>query len=680
MASKPKTGEALVKELARKEPNKKCFDCGRGVSTAALQCTATQQRQPSDAATDCCLPVLCLCPPLLSSAVRCGAVDCDCVLRCVAVVLCAGRAPSRTSTSPSTPSSAPPAQGCCQRNQPLHRTALSHCCALSPALHCTDRCAWGGGVACVCRVCAWCACVRRNFNHQVKTINMYTFKPAEVTALEEGGNKKAAKYWLHFYDPENPREYKCDPDDPKSVLEMMKLKYEAKKWCIEQPKKEEPKKEGKKKGKKKAQAGEDDEEGGEHSHREKEGEPSKEKVEHRRADSSSVEALKLKEPAKSGEKGEKSGRSRKSAGGAAAGGEGQPNKGAAAAPAVGGFDFLSSLDNLSFNAPAAPASSGGGGFGTGGFGDDFGGGGFNGGGGGFSSSTGASSGFGGGGGFDAGFDSFGSSAPANGHAAAFSAPPVASAPSSGGGGGGGLAALVEQAQAVKVNPQAVSALVYQIKAIGGQYQLDQQHIQAMVLQAMGKLAAEPPAPAAAKGGKAAGAGGMDAFADLPLPADDGPGAEPDSGNPFGSDDDDDDQPPQRPQQPGGGGGGGFGQQPAFGQQQPGAGGGGGFPGQFGAPQGHFGGAQGAHGGFGGGHMGGQPQQGGGGGGFGAPQGGFGGFGAPAGGGFGAPQMGGGGAGFGQPTGGAFGQPGGGGFGQPPNKANNNALFGEFKPF
>ena len=63
----------------------------------------------------------------------------------------------------------------------------------------------------------------------LKTINMYTFKPAEVTALEEGGNKKARKYWLHFYDADNPREYRVDMEDPKSVLEFMKLKYEQKK-------------------------------------------------------------------------------------------------------------------------------------------------------------------------------------------------------------------------------------------------------------------------------------------------------------------------------------------------------------------------------------------------------------------------------------------------------------------
>ena len=75
-----------------------------------------------------------------------------------------------------------------------------------------------------------CVGLSRNFNHVLKTINMYTFKPAEVTALEEGGNKKARKYWLHFYDAENPREYKVDMEDPKSVLEFMKLKYEAKKW------------------------------------------------------------------------------------------------------------------------------------------------------------------------------------------------------------------------------------------------------------------------------------------------------------------------------------------------------------------------------------------------------------------------------------------------------------------
>ena len=179
----------------------------------------------------------------------------------------------------------------------------------------------------------------RNFNHVLKTINMYTFKPAEVSALEEAGNKKAKKYWLHFYDPDNPREYKVDMDDPKSVLEFMKLKYEQKKWCVDQPKKEETKKEGGGKKKKKK-----DEESVEVS---REGEPSREKADHKRADS---DALKLKEPAK-GDK-EKQ-RSRKSTGAAASGGEGQSKAGGSSA---GGLDFLSSLDNLSFSSPA-PAQS-----------------------------------------------------------------------------------------------------------------------------------------------------------------------------------------------------------------------------------------------------------------------------------------------------------------------------------
>ena len=47
MAAKAKTGEAVVKELARKDFNKQCFDCGRGVRqresthhTAALRSLA----------------------------------------------------------------------------------------------------------------------------------------------------------------------------------------------------------------------------------------------------------------------------------------------------------------------------------------------------------------------------------------------------------------------------------------------------------------------------------------------------------------------------------------------------------------------------------------------------------------------------------------------------------------
>ena len=316
--------------------------------------------------------------------------------------------------------------------------------------------------ACMC-VCL-CASVSRNFNHVLKTINMYTFKPAEVTALEEGGNKKARKYWLHFFDADNPREYKVDMDDAKSVLEFMKLKYEQKKWCIEQPKKEEPKKEkGEGKKKKGKKAADDDEHDAEpaaaHS---REGEPSKEKADHRRVDS---EALKLKEPAKGDKEKQRSRKSTGSAAPATAGGEGQSKAGGSSA---GGLDFLSSLDNLSFAAPsAAPSGSAGGFGGGGGFGsDDFGGGGFGDSSGGFGSSAGgfgsssaSAGGFGGGGGsgfnadFDAGFGSSSASTAANGHSsfAVQSAPNVASS-----GGSGGLSSLVEQAQSVKVHPQAVS--------------------------------------------------------------------------------------------------------------------------------------------------------------------------------------------------------------------------------
>ena len=163
---------------------------------------------------------------------------------------------------------------------------------------------------------------------------------------------------------------------------------------------------------------------------------------------------------------------------------------------------------------------------------------------------------------------------------------------------------------MKVNPQAVSAVVYQIKTIAAQYQLDAQHTQALTLQALGKIAAEPQQSAAApsaggvKGGKPPSQ--MDAFADLPLPADDGPGAEPDSGNPFGSDDDDDEPAAAATaqhggrQQPGGGGAafGGFGQQPAAFGAPP-------AHSNFGAPQGHMMQQMGGMGGMGGMGMGGQ---------------------------------------------------------------------------
>ena len=150
--SKAATPEQQVKELARKDFNKKCFDCGRGVSAAPLSSASASTAAPPRAD----LGVWCVC------------------------ALCQG-----------------PQQNV---NLTVHTF-----------------------------VCTACSGLLRNFNHQLKTINMYSFKPQEVAALEEGGNKKARKYWLHFYDAENPREFRPDMDDPKQVLEFMKLMYDQKK-------------------------------------------------------------------------------------------------------------------------------------------------------------------------------------------------------------------------------------------------------------------------------------------------------------------------------------------------------------------------------------------------------------------------------------------------------------------
>ena len=207
MASKAKTGEAAVKELARKDFNKKCFDCGRGVSASqpwpasALAPVAAQS--PLRALTS-------LSPsPVPVAPAQGPQQNVNLTLNTFVCTSCSGLLSASLRPLPS-PSSLPR----------IHRTA--------PALH--GR-LWPSLTVVGCRAPPLCVpSPRRNFNMQVKTINMYTFKPAEVTALEEGGNKKAAKYWLYSYDAENPREYRVDMEDPKSVLDWMKLKYEAKKW------------------------------------------------------------------------------------------------------------------------------------------------------------------------------------------------------------------------------------------------------------------------------------------------------------------------------------------------------------------------------------------------------------------------------------------------------------------
>ena len=165
MASKVKTGEALVKELARKEPNKKCFDCNRGVRHTHTHTqthtvhTHTQQQQwsndthhPVDSLPSHLSAVVC---PLLwvwLCVAVCGCVCCVCVGVCgCGAVRCQG-----------------PQQNV---NLTLHTFVCTSCSGLLSATKATPNCTpptavhgevltpGGAGVAVLCCVGVCCASV-----------------------------------------------------------------------------------------------------------------------------------------------------------------------------------------------------------------------------------------------------------------------------------------------------------------------------------------------------------------------------------------------------------------------------------------------------------------------------------------------------------------------------------------
>lgn len=77
-------------------------------------------------------------------------------------------------------------------------------------------------------VCTQCGGIHRKYNHKVKTINMSTFTPGEVEALEHGGNKRARRFWLASF--EEGKSYPIEPEDPSNIDRFMQLAYVERRW------------------------------------------------------------------------------------------------------------------------------------------------------------------------------------------------------------------------------------------------------------------------------------------------------------------------------------------------------------------------------------------------------------------------------------------------------------------
>lgn len=71
-----------------------------------------------------------------------------------------------------------------------------------------------------------CSGLLRDFGHRVKSVSASSFTPAEIKALEEGGNAIAAKKWLATWNG-------VDVDGNEQVKEFMKQKYVTKRYYKE---------------------------------------------------------------------------------------------------------------------------------------------------------------------------------------------------------------------------------------------------------------------------------------------------------------------------------------------------------------------------------------------------------------------------------------------------------------
>mmetsp|Transcript_102384 Transcript_102384/g.285270 ORF Transcript_102384/g.285270 Transcript_102384/m.285270 type:complete len:496 (+) Transcript_102384:93-1580(+) len=77
-------------------------------------------------------------------------------------------------------------------------------------------------------VCQTCSGLHREFGHKIKSISLSQWSPAEVDAIEAGGNERAAQKWLDRLSREEHPE--PDSSDLDKLREFLKLKYIEKSW------------------------------------------------------------------------------------------------------------------------------------------------------------------------------------------------------------------------------------------------------------------------------------------------------------------------------------------------------------------------------------------------------------------------------------------------------------------
>lgn len=94
------------------------------------------------------------------------------------------------------------------------------------------------GPQCICVnynlfICMQCSGLHREVGHSIKTISMSRFTPAEVKAIEEGGNDVAAKQYLATFkssDFARPDRTVADTVRNKKVKEFIELTFNEQRW------------------------------------------------------------------------------------------------------------------------------------------------------------------------------------------------------------------------------------------------------------------------------------------------------------------------------------------------------------------------------------------------------------------------------------------------------------------
>lgn len=82
-------------------------------------------------------------------------------------------------------------------------------------------------------VCQTCCGIHREFGHRIKSISLSSWSEAEVTAIEEGGNARAAAQWMAKWKHGDMPE--PDNTDQDRVRGYIKEKYREKRWWKEVP-------------------------------------------------------------------------------------------------------------------------------------------------------------------------------------------------------------------------------------------------------------------------------------------------------------------------------------------------------------------------------------------------------------------------------------------------------------